>query len=38
MTNKDGISIDIRDNVEKLDEVDSSKYLGAVVIDQGSNP
>lgn len=38
MTNKDGISIDIRDNVEKLDEVDNSQYLGAVVIDQGSNP
>ena len=38
MTNEDDISIDIRVNVEKLDAVDSSKYLGAVVIDQGSKP
>ena len=34
--NTSGISIDIRINGEKLDEVDSFKYLGAVVTDQGS--
>ena len=39
MTNSaNGISIDIRVNGEKLDEVDSFKYLGAVVTDQGSKP
>ena len=39
MTNSaNGISIDIRINGEKLDEVDSFKYLGAVVTDQGSKP
>ena len=39
MTNNvNGISIDIRINGEKLDEVDSFKYLGAVVTDQGSKP
>ena len=31
-------SIDIRINGEKLDEVDSFKYLGAVITDQGSKP
>ena len=34
--NANGTSIDIRINGEKLDEVDSFKYLGAVVTDQGS--
>ena len=36
--NANGISTDIRINGEKLDEVDSFKYLGAVVTDQGSKP
>ena len=36
--NANGISIDIRINGEKSDEVDSFKYLGAVVTDQGSKP
>ena len=36
--NANGISIDIRINGEKLDEVDSFKYLGADVTDQGSKP
>ena len=36
--NANGVSIDIRINGEKLDEVDSFKYLGAVVTDQGSKP
>ena len=36
--NANGISIDIRINGEKLDEVVSFKYLGAVVTDQGSKP
>ena len=36
--NANGISIDIRINGEKLDEVDSFKYLGAVFTDQGSKP
>ena len=36
--NANGISIDIRINGEKLDEVDSFKYLGAVVTDQGYKP
>ena len=36
--NAKGISIDIRINGEKLDGVDSFKYLGAVVTDQGSKP
>ena len=36
--NTNGISIDIRINGEKVDEVDSFKYLGAVVTDQGFNP
>ena len=36
--NANGISIDIRINGEKLDEVDSFKYLGAVITDQGSKP
>ena len=36
--NANGISIDIRINGEKLDEVDSFKYLSAVVTDQGSKP
>ena len=36
--NANGISIDIRINGEKLDEVDSFEYLGAVVSDQGSKP
>ena len=34
--NANGISVDIRINGEKLDEVDSFKYLAAVVTDQGS--
>ena len=37
MTNDaNDISIDIKINSEKLDEVDSFKYVGAVVTDQGS--
>ena len=36
--NANVISIDIRINGEKLGEVDSFKYLGAVVTDQGSKP
>ena len=36
--NTNGISIDIKISGEKLDKVDSSKYLGSVVIDQGSKP
>ena len=36
--NANGVSIDIRINGEKLDEVDSFKYLSAVVTDQGSKP
>ena len=39
MTNNiDGISIDIRVNGRKLNEVNSFKYMSAVVIDQGSTP
>ena len=39
MTNNiDGISIDIRVNGRKLNEVNSLKYMGAVVIDQDSTP
>ena len=34
--NANEISIDIKINSEKLDEVDSFKYVGAVVTDQGS--
>ena len=34
--NANGISMDIRINSEKLDEVKSFKYLSAVVTDQGS--
>ena len=36
--NANGISIDIKIKGKKLDEVDSFKYLGAVVTDQGSKP
>ena len=36
--NTNSISIDIRIIGEKLDEVDSFEYLGAVVTDQGSKP
>ena len=36
--NATGISIDIKINSEKLGEVDSFKYLGAVVTDQGFKP
>ena len=36
--NANGISIDIRINGEKLDEVDSFKDLGAVITDHGSKP
>ena len=36
--NANGISIDIKIKGKKLDEVDSFKYLGAVVADQGSKP
>ena len=39
MTNSaNGISIDVRIKGEKLDEVDSFKYLGAIVTDQGFKP
>ena len=39
MTNSaTGISIDIKINSEKLDEVDSFKCLGAAVTDQGFKP
>ena len=34
--NANDISIDIKINSEKLDEVDNFKYVGAVVTDQGS--
>ena len=34
--NANDISIDIKINSEKLDEVDSFKYVGTVVTDQGS--
>ena len=34
--NANDISIDIKINSEKLGEVDSLKYVGAVVTDQGS--
>ena len=37
-SNPNGNSIDIRINGEKFDEVDSIKYLGAVVTDQGFKP
>ena len=36
--NANGISIDIRINGEKLDEVDIFKDLGAVITDHGSKP
>ena len=36
--NTDSIGIDIRVNGRKLNEVNSFKYMGAVVIDQGSTP
>ena len=36
--NATGISIDIKINSEKLGEVDSFKFLGAVVTDQGFKP
>ena len=36
--NTNSISIDTRIIGEKLDEVDSFEYLGAVVTDQGSKP
>ena len=36
INNANDISIDIKINSEKLDEVDSFKYVGAVVTDQGS--
>ena len=37
--NTNGISIDMRINSENVDEVDSFKYLGAVLTDQlGFNP
>ena len=39
MTNStDGISVDIRVSGEKLDEVNTFKYLGALVRDQDSKP
>ena len=39
MTNStNGISTDIRANGEKLETVESFKYLGAIVTDQGSKP
>ena len=36
--NTDGISVDIRVSGEKLDEVNTFKYLGALVRDQDSKP
>ena len=36
--NANGISMGIRINAEKLDEVKSLKYLSTVVTDQGSKP
>ena len=36
--NTDGISIDIRVDGEKLNEVNSFKYMGAGIINQGSMP
>ena len=36
--NTDGISVEIRVSGEKLDEVDTFKYLGALVRDQDSKP
>ena len=36
--NAKGINIDIRINGEKLDKVDSFKYLDTVITDQGSKP
>ena len=36
INNANDISIDIKINSEKLDEVDSLEYVGAVVTDQGS--
>ena len=36
--NANGISIDIKINGEKLNEVENFKYLGAVVTDQESKP
>ena len=39
MTNStNGISTDIRDNGEKLETVESFKYLGAIVTYKGSKP
>ncbi|PIK57015.1 endonuclease-reverse transcriptase [Apostichopus japonicus] len=39
MTNSsDGINVDIRANGEKLETVQSFKYLGAIVTDEGSGP
>jgi len=36
--NTNGISTDIRVNDQKLETVQSFKYLGAIVSDQGSKP
>ena len=36
--NRYGISIDIRVDGEKLNEVNKFKYMGAVIISQGSTP
>ena len=36
--NTNDISIDVRNNGEKLDEVDSFKNLAAIITDQGSKP
>ena len=36
--NTNGISTDIRVNGEKLDYVNSFKYLGAIIADEGSKP
>ena len=39
MTNSsNNISKDIKDSGEKLETVTSFKYLGAIVLDQGSKP
>lgn len=38
MTNTNGINTDIRVSGKKLETVQNSKYLGAIVTDQGSKP
>ena len=36
--NTNGISTDVRVNGEKLDCINSFKYLGAIIADEGSKP